>query len=461
MKKILPIIFSLIFINQGFSQAELTLPNVEHIYQSTYINPAAIPDHKVSLLLPIIPSFQFGLANTGFNFKDGIQQQAGRTVFNLQQFADKLEKNNFFYFGNRIELFHLSIKARQSFIFFDVNSCIDSYIGYPGDLFQLSKGNLDANENGRTFDMSGLALNLTHYNQYAVGFSRMLKNWNFGVRLKLLQGLSNAYFNPQNFGMNVGENMYEHTFTNSATLYTSAPIDTNFNTNSVSAGDYFNFKNIGFGTDFGVTYTWRKFRFSVAANNIGMINWRNNPRSFEFSKDLKYEGLDIVPEILNGSQDLENIQIADSVAQQLKPRTKDNNQPYTTWLVPRGYFMVKYDITPKFLVSATFVAETFKGIRPGGSLAAQYKFGRILSLTASSSYLYGDIVFGGGIVLKPGPFQLFVVTDNIPFQLTRYVDAEGNTKVILPDRAKAFNIRFGMNLVFGKILPPKKQAFNY
>jgi hypothetical protein len=60
---------------------------------------------------------------------------------------------------------------------------------------------------------------------------------------------------------------------------------------------------------------------------------------------------------------------------------------------------------------------------------------------------------GIGIVYKPGPFQLYMVMDNIlPASFVRISDPELEIDgLLLPYQIKNFNLRLGMNLVFGRI----------
>ena len=63
----------------------------------------------------------------------------------------------------------------------------------------------------------------------------------------------------------------------------------------------------------------------------------------------------------------------------------------------------------------------------------------IFQIQASWSYnQYSALNFGAGLVVCPGPVQLYVVTDNF-------------LAFINPKLAKATNVRLGVNLVFERL----------
>ncbi|MFN0049999.1 MAG: DUF5723 family protein [Cytophagales bacterium] len=462
MKKILTVIFSFVSL-AAFSQGEMTLPMMEHVYQSSYYIPTAVPDHKVSIGLPIISSFKVGFINTGFLPTTGFEKQNGVTVFNVNKFVNSMPSNNYLHIGNQIDFFHLRLKWRNSFLSFDAGNTTDINLNIPQSVFQFAtfQWSEQGSEAGRLFDFSTLNTQILSYNHYSIGLNKMFKNFNIGGRFNLLQGI--AAVNVYSDNLKIGVTSEAISLSSSATVNTSG-INAISNDPSQLAAQ---FNNLGGSVDLGLSYKLReRFFLGFSASNIGFIDWKNDIENTKYSQSQTkgpFTGIDAFGPIIRGDS-LENVDFADSLSTYFSTGTDTTAKrtSFRTWLTPRLYFSANYKVTNRFNVSAMLKLERYIEWRAALTLGAQYKFGRILSVILSSTYQYENITFGGGIVLKPGPFQIYVVSDNI--FATRYNLEEfagQKIPVALPYDAKMFNIRVGMNLVFGKILSPKKQSFNY
>lgn len=460
MKKTLPHLFSVIVLS-AFSQGEMTLPMLEHVYQSSYYNPAAVPDHKVSIGLPGISSLKVGYIYTGNQLLNGFEKQNGKSVFNVGKLVSSMPANNYLHIGTQVDFFHLRIKWRNSFVSFDAGNTTEINTNIPKEFFQLATFDwtLPGTETGRIFDLSSFNAKVLSYNHYSFGLNKMLRNFNIGGRINLLQGLASTVVSSDN--LKIGLTTGAITLNNSINVQTSGLNNLNQNTAT-------QFKNLGVSVDLGVTYKYRERLFlGVSGNNIGFIDWKNDIENTKYYQDQAkgpFRGLDIAGPIIRGDS-LNNVSFADTLKNYFSAGADSSNkrQAFRTWLTPRIYLSANYKITDKFSVSAMVKFEQYIQWRYALMLGVQYKLGRILSLAASSTYQYEKITLGGGIVIKPGPFQFYVVTDNIPFPLYQ-IDGKINGTELnypLPLDAKMMNIRLGMNLVFGNILGPRKQAFNY
>lgn len=462
MKKALLVVFT-IWALSALSQGEMTLPMMEHVYQSTYYNPAAVPDHKVSIGLPGISSLKFGLINTGFQPLGGFDKQNGVSVFNIDKFIRTMPNNNYLHFGGQVDLFHLRVKWRNSFVSFDAGNITEINMNIPKALFPLMT--LDwadpATEQGRSFDLSSFNLRMLSYNHYSFGLNKMLRNFNIGARINLLQGLVSAVGSSDNTRIDVSTDAIA--LNGSASAYTSGI--SNATSAQFSAVDLATqFSNLGASADLGITYKFREKLFlGASANNIGFIDWKSNIENTKFYQEQTkgpFQGINAFPQILRGDTSA-NSSIMDSVANYFSTGSDSSikRQSYRTWLIPRVYANVTYKITKKLSVTAMVKFEKYIEWRYAMMLGAQYKVGRVLSLTASTTYQYGNFTLGAGLMLKPGPFQFYIVTDNIP--TTFYPLKVSGATYTVPLDLKMVNIRVGMNLVFGRIFDPRKQALNF
>ena len=72
------------------------------------------------------------------------------------------------------------------------------------------------------------------------------------------------------------------------------------------------------------------------------------------------------------------------------------------------------------------------------------------SLSASASYTAENHQYdnlGAGLAFRAGITQFYLVTDRIPVMWNRIKN--DNSNIILPENWNTFNLRLGMNLVFG------------
>lgn len=433
---------------------------MEHVFQSTYVNPASKPDHKVSIGIPGLSSVYFGYALTPFLPSETFTKVGSENRFDLLKVRDLLNKENLMYFGGSSDLFHVRFKCRNTFLSFSGRSVVDNYLGLPaslGDILTLSNvTKVDANSyKNKTWDLSGLDANLTAYNEFAFGISTFRKKFGYAIRLKYLQGLANATIESTNSTVAFNDDLQLQAQGN-LVMNTSSPAkDTSLNVpdNYQAQDAIFNFKNMGFGADIGFSYFFNtKLTFSLAVNNLGFINWRTNPISFESSASTRFDGIDVVNPLINGEK------VNTDLNQQLKLK-KSIKDSYTSYLIPTLYFTTKYNFTPRFLVSGTIQAQKFNVVRIGLSAGAQLKLSRVFSLTGNIMYQYRAFNFGGGFVFKPGPIQFYLAIDHMPSQIFQF-QKNGGTEAVVPD-IKQFNMRFGINLVFGREQVPQAQPLNY
>jgi hypothetical protein len=462
VRKILSFFLVVFSVTIGWAQSDFTLNNMDHIFQSTYVNSAALPDHKVSVGLPGVYG---GFVNSGFALKDVISSDG--VNWDLNALKSKISSDvNYLYAGTNVDLFHIRIRANRTYFSFSVTNKNNLYFSYPKALERLATLETKApgpGGDGSSIDLNGLGIDQTSYAEYAVGITTMWKNLVFGGKVKLLQGINNFSLKSDNLGLDVEKNLFDLSFHGNSTLYKSAPIvDSAYHLNpSLISNTYSSFKNIGFATDLAFSYQFRKnIVFSAAVNNIGFITWKANAQQYNLnSSNANFSGADILPSVFAG-KNASGINITDSTANNLKPKAT-NVSSYTTWLVPNAYLTGRYYFTPRLSVSLALMFEYYKLVRAGFGLGAQYKLGRLFSLTGTMVYQYNAVNFGTGVVFKPGPFQIYVVADNllaIEGAIRTATSKDGS--VYAPTNSRSFNLRVGINLVFGREHMNEQQALN-
>ncbi|MDX2189078.1 MAG: DUF5723 family protein [Bacteroidota bacterium] len=462
MKKINFILFIFVAISNSFAQ-EFVMQGMQHVYQSSYSNPAAIPDQKVSFSV-VTGSILQGSLISPITIKDLTAD--GKSEINQKSLERALSSsNNLFGITNSFELMHVRAKFKTTYISFDINSILNFYMFLPKDLSKLTSGNINPDFTGRTIDLSSFGLSFMHYNQYALGFAREGKKLNIGVRAKFLQGLANANIDAKSAKLDFSDprNMYDISLNAEGTFQTStANFTTGDNAGSALAKYYGNMNNLGFATDLGLTYKITKgLHVNLSANNIGFITWRSNTNTYDLSSGtIKFGGIDIGRQLFAGNT-LAGNNITDSISKKLTPKS-NSNQAYTTFLIPNFYLSGRYYITPRVDMSLTLFAMNYRKLFFGGSVGAQVKLGRIFSLSGNVSYMYSSLMTGAGLMVKLACFQFYGALDNIYLSGAPLSNDSSNpaSNIYIPVDQRMVNIRTGMNWVFGRNALNQKQPFD-
>lgn len=438
------LIFSYALAN---GQSELTLGHLHSVYQASHINPAATPDHKVSFSFPgLLHSYYAGVTHTGFSYYDA---ERTRDTISLTRIADKVRRHNFVYGGVNIDFLHLRVNVKgKYYVSAHIRDRIETRFAYPGDLVRLAVYGNGAYL-GEKIDLSGLSLQAQHYREFALGFAKEADKspLSYGVRLKLLQGLANVSTRAKDLALTTESDMYALSGSSDGVLNTSLPInlDEDSDDEDFKVADYLtNFRNKGVGVDLGASYKLsERLTVSGALNNIGFITWKDNPRNYKINGSTSFSGIDISDEITEDESSIDFENYLDSLGESFE--YTESSDKYTTWLIPQLYLTAGYSLARGTDMFGTIYLEKFNRVRPAFSIALSQKVGKFFQGVISYSYQYGSFKnIGLGLVVKPGPIQFYLATDN----LLGLADPLG---------ARSVNARFGINIVLGKKRSPLQQ----
>jgi Family of unknown function (DUF5723) len=440
-----------------FSQAEYTLGFMRGVYQSTYINPASVPNYKVSIGLPIISSVQASILNTGFVFNDVYTGKKGDSaLFNISNLISKMKAQDLFQVGFSTDLVHVHVKVKNSFLSFNITDKVDCRVNLTRDLITLAwSGNTPLI--GQNADLANIGIDMTHWREYAIGFVKEETKYDFGIRFKFLQGLSNMQTINQGTSLGTSSDYYDlssnaNVKVNTAGVQSDSSGNFKPPTTLSSLKNYmFNFQNPGGAIDIGYTRKiTSKFRVSLAIDNIGLISWNSNVSNYSFQGNYSFAGENAIQKLI--SQDpsaFSSTSYADSAKNAYK--YKYSNNSYITWLVPKLYLTGTYDLfkgVNSLRAHGTFYMDYYKVIWAGYAVGLSYELGKIvgLTLTYSARYnRYDNVGVGISIRAIPG-ILIYAATDNILGAFSPY-------------SANFFNIRTGVNLVFGNNKTPDRQPY--
>ena len=424
----------------SFAQSQLTLYQLNgQLPQSNQINAGLFPEYKVSIGLPVLSSTYFSFNGGKLSFNNAFTRSSDDSLhFDPQKLADKLDENNRIEVNANTQLFYLGLRLKKNYFSLGLNERVEGGIAYPKTFIQLLASGNGASL-GKVLAFDNFGFRAQAYHELSVGYGRdVTEKLSIGIRAKFLSGV---------VGVDV-ENISAALLTTTDSLYlqTSA-----FNITTAgfdafdNGGDIFKaataFKNPGFAIDLGAHY-WitNKIRVSLAINDLGVINWKNDTRQLQFS-EVKYsfEGIDFISAIdQNNNSDLFT-QETDSLGRLFRPDTVEG-RGYKTQLAPAFYAGGSYHLGKMHTFGAMIYGDVFKGtFKPAFGLSYNLELGHIWTIGVNASYRNGSFNnFGIGTALTLGPFQIYALTESVA-SLSNIADAQ------------FIDGRVGINLVFGKL----------
>jgi hypothetical protein len=444
-----------------------------NIPQNHLLNPALRPSNSLYIGLPVVSGINLNINNNFVNFSDVfIKGQPKDSIisflhpgYNVDKFLAKIKNKNSMEPEVAIQLLGVGFSVgKDGYVFLDINDRIDGNIVLPGDLFKLA---LKGNEGfvGNKIDLSSLRGDIKYYREIGVGFSKNFTDkLRIGIKGKLLFGIADASIDNKALGISVNSD-YSHTFDANLAVNISGPVnvymDSKHNIDSVvfdnnrfktSSGitDFLSGKkNMGLGMDIGATYDLTdRIVLSASLTDLGFIRWNKDVTNLKANNHFEFSGLNML-DYFNGTKTLD--EIGNNMLDSLKnafvvSKTKTS---FTTYL-PFGISLGgSYNITKQIsvgLLSYSRVIE--KQFREALTLSANINLGNALSTSLSytaENYQYDNL--GAGLAFRAGIAQFYLVSDRIPISWNKISDK--NTNIILPANWNTFNLRLGMNLVFG------------
>lgn len=437
--------------------------------QSTLYNPAFFPTNTTFYLSLPGTEIQMGgpLSLSEFMYYDKAQ---GRTIINLDSMFNQLSNDNRFRLGANVELLGFGIKLKKTFVTFNMQLVNSLSAGFPiSTINALRIGNIDASGTpiAEVEMFRGDLVNVQSYLETALGVGYTFEpiHLTVGARAKLLYGIANIQSDKTHVTLETDAAMNDMT----ARMYyeiqsaTFVPYDTikkQFDFSNI--GDILNpmKANTGLAFDLGAKYDWGPFTFSLALNDLSAgIHWKNNVTTWRPENGqgyIEFSGMDINALLNNGTLN------SDSLSQYLQNRL-DGMKPVKTdsgdyWFaIPTKINLgASYNFAKMLRAGILFHGQFDRGLLckrndGDGDVENTFRFNTTLSLGANL-YNWAEVVIGSSIIydgksmdfFNPGlgiiltPFTVMQV-----YLMTDYVSSFYLTE------AKAFNIKVGLNLLFG------------
>ena len=475
----------LLTASSAFSQTDFTLYNMTWTPQAMYQNPALTPYSNVNIGLPVLSSIYLNVWHNSFKPGQLFRKDGDSLTIDVDNAISHMApKLNTLSFNARIDLLSVGFRVKENnYISLSATEHVMARINFTKDMFGgLWKGNGSPDYLGNTIDFSNTGLDLAHYREYAIGYTRenILDKLNVGVRLKYIYGMENVYMPAHNSGLSTDAGDFTLTAQTDIKVNTStipfyfaagegdsmvndSTSESLFNGNIAIPKYLFGMANHGFGVDFGFSFKIDDhWKVSGSIADAGFIlnkelshRYRVDDAAFSFSGidpkgflDTQNDAGEVLQDILDslGNAASEEFQVDHSPTGYMAPT-------FSRFMVAGNYFFMdgKYD------AGLLFTGQVYKGIfRPSATASFNARFGRTMQLSLSYSVNNREWYnVGLGMSVNAGPVQLYIISDNIlgfmaPHMLYSAPDGDKPERNIPLPRFRNVHIHTGINLTFGR-----------
>lgn len=421
------------------AQQELQLHQQNGLFHSISTNPAFFPkDKKIAIGLP---SFGLDAAHSGdITYNDILSKQGDRTILNLGNAIAKLEPENEVHYDQRFETVSLGLRLpRNWFVQAGHAVRLTATVNYPRSLAELF-WNGNAPYIGQ-YQQVGFSTTTFDWNELSLGIGKQLgKHLTLAARAKYLSGISSLKTDDDHKQLSVftSPDIYQITVITDYAFHSSrtiSAIDTaglgfDLVRNQFKSGFS---DNTGWAFDLGARLELGE-RLTLSASVLdlgGSINWKENTNYFQSSGIFNYEGIEIPgTDIINGTTDSLDFAAAldslNDVLQFYKSATT-----FTSDLPTRFYLGGSFKLTERWTLGAV-VHHQKSERRSATSVGVNAQWEPFRWLSVGAMYSVNDqsaANLGLSLVLKPGPVQVYILSDNALNAVTPYGSSAVNFRV--------------------------------
>jgi len=438
-----------------FAQHDLSIYNMQIVPQRIFQNPAFIPDQKLFIGIPVLSGVQSAYANP-FTYNDVIERDSYDSItFKVENFLGKIAKNDQFRLYYNIDILSVGteISKGRFFLGFSVRERLCQHIMIPENLGNLLwYGNAAPQLFGQQVNVAPSA-NVTAFDEWGASFSgyAMKRKMTWGGRLKYLSGKINVTTTQSVFEV----------FTDTSTYNIHMRSDFEMRTSGIDDIEHYLDQRVtqlvfpgnnGFGVDLGLSYRFND-HISVNASvlDIGFIRWKAQTMtliSHNPGEEFTFEGLTL-KDFVEMLSDLSTFgdKMTDSILD-LAQIDSVYDVKYTSWLPVRYNIGGSYSLNEHHRFNLLLNGISWNHhFYPALSVSYYYQLHRILGLMASYNIYNSQFTnIGAGFSISAGPFQLYVISDNVPGLI--FYHSTNNS-----------SIQFGINIAINhkEEAPPEEQ----
>ncbi|MBK6929635.1 MAG: hypothetical protein IPH12_01785 [Saprospirales bacterium] len=433
------------FAREAGAQQELMLHQQTGLWQASATNPAFFPKDK--RLMIGLPSFGLDAAHSGdITYNDLLRREGNRTILDLSKAIGKLEPENEGYYDQRFETVSLGLRLPAGFYLQAGHAVrINAVVNYPKALAELFwYGN--APYIGQTLNV-GFSTTTFDWNELSLGLARRFGDrLTIGARAKFLSGISSLQTDDDHRLVSVytDPDIYQLTLQTDYAFHSSSiisAIDTSGLGFDLAINELKNgfSANTGWAFDLGLQLQLgERLTLSASALDLGgRINWKENANYFRSNGSFTYDGVEIPgTDIINGTTDsLDFTAALDTLNDALQ--FQKTAESFHSTLPARFYIGGTFKPTERWSFGAVVHHQNSER-RSATSVGVNAHWAVLKWLTLGVMYSvngHSATNLGLSVVIRPGPAQLFIISDNALNAATPYGSA-------------AVNFRFGGAVVF-------------
>lgn len=435
----------------GFAKAQTGFEfNNRHLSQSANINPAFLPQYKLTLGV----GNAFEAYHPGFNINTFFNSAADATT-TIRNIINDPKVNLGVSFDNRTEMFQFGFKSKRSYFTFNSSNQTLGQINIPKDALGMAMfGNQEYFGKRANFDLSGTEF--MSYFENKISYGRAISNkLNVGISYSSIIGIAHANLKTAY--------AYLETDTNNTTIYQmkmggafdaqtslmglsvmKALNDSNYDAQSAIEDAFLSnpsSSNRGNALGFGFVYRAnKKIQISGAMSNIGKITWNVGAESHQMSdKPWTFTGLDT-----SITNDLKNVTVQDLLLDSFA-QAFDNHSTqlasYETKLHSRYTLGLEYFLSPRTYFQFVYGGGYgVKGDKSFTSINAHKELGEWVDLRLSYTlYDFSNAQhnLGVGMSMNLGPIQPWISLNNV-------------SGLMAYDKSHYQSIRVGLNINIGQ-----------
>jgi hypothetical protein len=402
-------------IGNSNAQDYLSFYNLkDYVIQVQNISPIYLPKNSVTFATPLNLGLDF---NSNIKLNDVLVEKGNLLAFDFDKLNSVAEKENLITTNIDANIFMLGFRIKKGSLTFFANAKSNLTWQFSDNFTNvLTNGIIDS------FSFSNEKFGVTGYSEIGIGITQKLfkDKIAIGLRFKSLNGIMHAEFDRNTkFSVNIDPStFYWNVISTNASIHTAGINNTD---------DFTLFgENKGFGLDLGLSYQIsKKLSFDFAINDIGSINWKQSVSNYniEDTNGAIFTGVDIV----------NNESIEDAVDRIIG--FTETYESFNTQLATKTFFSAKYQHSQKNIITASYFKNENQYLETKPNYALGYN--RALE-RATYGVTFGTQGFGANFSVQLSFLQLYGAVSDVS-NISSSVE-----------ESKSANIRFGINLLFGR-----------
>jgi len=294
--------FILVFsFSSLFSQDKHLLYNQRHNPQALLLNPGlAYESTHFHVSLPVFSNFYTSVGNTALSVDDIFNSNSINN--SIEEAINQISKSDFVSFSQKLELFQLGFKYKDSYFTTGVYQESHGVINFPEDILELAYfGNVGKN---RSYDFGQINFKANLQTVFHFGINKKVNDrLHLGARAKLYTSSFSARSEDNRGQFNSLEPasglLLEQSLTNLSLNLEIAGLDVgneyylgNISMRDLLINDVLFGSNMGFGVDVGLSYRLRdNLEITASLLDLGFINFSNDVEKQTATSDYDYDGL--------------------------------------------------------------------------------------------------------------------------------------------------------------------------